>query len=176
MLDIIIIIDYTAHFLQIPGLYCQILQNRSLPSRQIPPVPRFSVLSSSPSSLGFYWWVVPAGLKIVLAPISTEGGPAALAATSQPRPLRGCWGCSWKRSPELMWGWCTMWDGGSDIANEGNQLLQPEPESKGGNDRGPWIYGPDRSPARNQSQLENWAVIITKSRNDRFSHDASGAL
>lgn len=33
-----------------------------------------------------------------------------------------------------MWGWCTMWDGRSDTANEGNQLLQPELESKGGND------------------------------------------
>lgn len=68
-----------------------------------------------------------------------------------------------------------MWDGRSDIANEGNQLLQPEPESKGGNDREVCeYYGLDRSPARDQSRLENWAVIITKSQNDSFSHDASG--
>lgn len=99
------------------------------------PCSQLLCLSSSPFSLGFYCLVGTCRSQgCAGSNFNWAEAQFPHAASSQHLPLWRSWWCSCKSSPELMWGWCTMWDGRSDTANEGNQLLQPELESKGGND------------------------------------------
>lgn len=128
------IFDYVVGYLQIPALHCQLSIVQAHHPGEFPLLCSCSVFSSSPS-LGVHLWVGACRCQ------SCVGSNFNWMETQQPPchhlwllPVSRSWGCSWKGSPELMWGWCTTWDGGSDIANEGNQVLHPEPESQGGNE------------------------------------------
>lgn len=147
------------------------LQNPSLQSRLILSVPSSSVLSS----LLLPWvciagWV-PGGFEAMLCPTPTEQRTSVPMPPppSNSRPLNtgGALGMEAMNTCE---------DDALCEMVEMTWLMRESNCSKQRNQQwGPRIYGPDLSPAQNQSLLENWVVIITKSQNDRFSHEASKA-
>lgn len=170
MLDIIITIIYIVH-LQILALHYQLSRIQAYNPGSFSLFP--AALSWVPLLLP---WVciagwVPGGFEAMMHPTPTE------QRTSVPMPPPPSNSCPHNTGDALETEAMNTCE--DDALCEMVKMTWVMRESNCSKQRnqqwGPRIYGPDLSPAPNQSQLENWVVIITKSQNDRFSHEASKA-